>query len=422
MHFNKGAASVPRVWLLGFIFALLLSATGAKAQSSTYSCTYATSGSISGDTGGVVTVSTTYVEGPDGGPYPALDCIPRLYSCTSGNSCLVVVGGETSQQVLSLNPLSWLFTSNLVFLPNPTCTPVTDTFGDQAFQGYTFTETVPAKSSCGPPPPPPPPPPPQYTVTLSGLGTVVPSPIGFAQPNTLSINATVTDSNGNVAPGIDVHLALSAVNSSGGHQHGDDTSQLRTGTFPGFANTTYDVTTDATGSATTTFYAPSVSGTVLITATCESVTCTQAGPNSINIMVSGLVSLQSSPDFILVGGDLAVQAHPDNHYLTPQALLKAKELAHLWHTFEPAVPVLAYNDASLVWGGTFDIEWNQGGDWVGPHAEHRAGIVIDVRANGTDTAIPPAYFWLFNYYVRQLQGNTLKEGDHFHVRLLGVGQ
>jgi hypothetical protein len=257
-----------------------------------------------------------------------------------------------------------------------------------------------------------------YTVTLSGLAPVQPSPTALAAPpNTLAITATVTDSNENVVPGVDVHLVLSAVNSSGGHQHGDDMSQLRTGTFPGFANTTYDVTTDATGSAATTFYAPSVSGTVLITATCESVTCTQAGPNSINLMVAGLVSLQSPAlDFILVGN---IAPHIDSHYLTPQAILKAKQLAHLWHTLYPDIPRLAFNDASLEWGGTFDLD----SDWVGPHAEHRAGVVIDVRANGDiTTAIPQAYYGVFNQYVKQLGGNTLFEGDHFHVRLLGVGQ
>jgi len=250
-----------------------------------------------------------------------------------------------------------------------------------------------------------------YTVTLSNVTDTSPG-------STLPLIATVTDSTGAPAPGITVALAVSALNGSGGHQHGDDTDPDRTGLLNGVRQSVTATTlTDANGSYAFTYSSPNVSGTYKISASCVELACQQAAPQNVNVKVNDLVPMPTSSSYVLVGGGSAFP-HPDNHYLTKQALLKARELALQWRQMFPSLPVLAYNDASLVWGGTFDLDK----DWIPPHAEHAAGVVIDVRANGTATAIPVAYGLPFVLLVYSLGGNLVIESDHYHVRLLGIAK
>jgi hypothetical protein len=94
-------------------------------------------------------------------------------------------------------------------------------------------------------------------------------------------------------------------------------------------------------------------------------------------------------------------------------------------------PVLHLNDASLPWGGVYDICARPGActengivAWYGPHAEHRRGSVVDVRANGSDGSIPAINKKRFKSflenagvpYLHESQGST---NEHFHIRLLG---
>ena len=105
------------------------------------------------------------------------------------------------------------------------------------------------------------------------------------------------------------------------------------------------------------------------------------------------------------------------------------------------------NDASLIWGGVFDIK----GNWISPHEGHRKGIVIDVRANddtGATGAIPLSSFdnlkkMASSYYGADTQVHCTsnktdgqnrktptcvgKDGSqdtnrHFHILLLGNDQ
>ena len=52
---------------------------------------------------------------------------------------------------------------------------------------------------------------------------------------------------------------------------------------------------------------------------------------------------------------------------------------------------LGFNDASLIWGGKFDLS----GKWSGSHYEHGRGTVIDIRANEAVGAVQEPLFTSF---------------------------
>ena len=95
-------------------------------------------------------------------------------------------------------------------------------------------------------------------------------------------------------------------------------------------------------------------------------------------------------------------------------------------------PVLHLNDASLVWGGKFDIA----GKWVGDHKGHKKGIVIDIRMNSTLGSVPINKYEAFKIMASESYGADAQahcskgfsfikdqcKGDpnrHIHMLLLG---
>ena len=101
----------------------------------------------------------------------------------------------------------------------------------------------------------------------------------------------------------------------------------------------------------------------------------------------------------------------------------------------PAAPKLTLNDASLVWGGKFDIKgtWEQNPK---AHAEHRLGENIDIRANMNPGAVPSkiraaVFRWLGDASLPEdnispdfvidsanpLWENPGVANEHFHLRL-----
>jgi hypothetical protein len=128
----------------------------------------------------------------------------------------------------------------------------------------------------------------------------------------------------------------------------------------------------------------------------------------------------------------AVQGkHTDNHYLTPEAasvlwrMAASYNIEQRFKVFDPktkklvAPPVLHLNDASLVWGGLYDLKTK----WKPPrHLEHRRGTVVDIRANSKIGAIPPENFEEFQSMADDYGIDAFFEGEgfdyqHFHVRL-----
>ncbi|MFZ5523586.1 MAG: hypothetical protein ACOY9D_05825 [Pseudomonadota bacterium] len=266
------------------------------------------------------------------------------------------------------------------------------------------------------------------------------------------ITARVTSvQTGQPKQGAVVRFRLDADLTSGGHDHGEAYGRRSRGTIsssncvaqPGGAPDTYDCTTGPEGNTGFTFNAPAASGTHTITAACISHACSGSKTGKINVKVEGLAPIPSEPTiYALIGGE-ADKKHHDNHYLIGDALNQLVIMAINYHFLYPNEPVLHLNDASLVWGGKFDIK----GNWVGDHGAHRRGTVIDIRANTASGNIPERLFTDFKKLAAKtrtiLAGRVIPAkaevhcsrgrdysvdkciGDdnrHFHVILLGVNQ
>jgi hypothetical protein len=264
-----------------------------------------------------------------------------------------------------------------------------------------------------------------YTITLSGL----PIPPSSTTPSTaLPLVATVRDSSGNAAAGATVHLKIAAVPDSGGHQHGVDTDENRTGTINGEAQEFVAPTpTDSGGAFAFNFNAPIVSGTYTIAASCDDRICAQQGPNSVDVKVDGLVLLPGPGQYYYLIGNTSV--HPDNHYFSPAAKVNALILAYSYHKLFPKNPLIKFNDSSLPWGGVFDFTYDGNPrdlcatgpscNWGPPHSQHRFGTVVDIRRGGD--GVPELSVGNFENLVTKLKMAIVPEGNpsHFHVCLLG---
>ena len=212
----------------------------------------------------------------------------------------------------------------------------------------------------------------------------------------------------------DITLTLTAVDNSGGHQHG---SGRPTGNLS---------VTGGTTPLTFAYTAPAVSGNYTITARCTDGTCNEA-TGFVWVGIHGLVNIPSS-GFWNMYGDTGI--HPAGHYLAGDALGKLMDLARLYKQvyFPLNTPVLQLNDASLERGGVFDIDFvGRSTFWTPPHAEHQRGVVIDIQANGSATAIPDGNFPDFQDLLTSLGMTWWPEylnqsGGHYHVRLLGIAQ
>jgi hypothetical protein len=197
---------------------------------------------------------------------------------------------------------------------------------------------------------------------------------------------------------------------SGGHVHGETYGLRPRGTIignncvPEASGTpdTYDCTTGTEGYAGFTFGAPDVSGKHTITATCVSHACSDSKTTKVNVMVPNLIKIPETPLLYTLIGAIEGK-HTDNHYLTPEAvdilwgMAADYKMDHTFWQFNvrgtkmQAPPPLGFNDASLIWGGKFDLS----GKWSGYHYEHDRGVAIDIRANGASGAVPEPLFTSF---------------------------
>lgn len=116
-----------------------------------------------------------------------------------------------------------------------------------------------------------------------------------------------------------------------------------------------------------TYHAPEVSGENKVKAT----VCGDDTKEAIvKVKIPNLVALGTGNGYNLIG---ATTKHPDGWYVTPGVRTALQTIASRY--FAETGLRLDYNDASLVWGGKFDID----GSWGGSHSQHREGIHIDVR-------------------------------------------
>jgi len=264
-----------------------------------------------------------------------------------------------------------------------------------------------------------------YTLTLEipAPAEVEPSGIIAANGHTkLVIAKVVNTQSGQPKTGVQVSLSVDVQANSGGHNHDAGRHVApHTGTLSVSSGTTA-----ADGTVGAIFSAPAASGIHTVTATCN--TCTnKTVTGSITVKVDGLVSAGTAEGYFVFIGSNA--HHSDNHYLTPAALNNLGKLARYYHLAFPTNHFLHVNDASLVWGGLFDICSLAGAcgsvhPWTSPHSEHRKGTAIDVRANQLPDAIPNSNDAAFQDMIKDLGGKFLLENpgtpnEHYHIKLHG---
>jgi hypothetical protein len=217
---------------------------------------------------------------------------------------------------------------------------------------------------------------------------------------TVALVARVVDQNGQLVPNVNVRLEATAVANSGGHSHHD--ANRPNGSLGGSGGTP-NVVTGNTGTTGFVFgfTAAEISGSHEIAATCTD--CTQDGPDTVRVMVSGLQELGPGADYDLIG---QTTPHPENHYGTASLIASLRILAQAYAKAFPGNR-LAYNDMSLEFGGLFDIA----AGWRPPHRSHRLGTDVDLRL------VPARQRQALRHLIRQSGiGTILVEGDHWHLR------
>lgn len=283
-------------------------------------------------------------------------------------------------------------------------------------------------------------------LSLSGGGTVEPG-------STLDGLSVIVICDGGPSPGVPVIITPEVDFTSGFHTAGHSTTR------PAGSVSVPSGTTDSQGRIDFAFTAPAPAGTHSIHAQCApGVLCNTPTPITITVKVEGLEPIPSSAFYTLSEADGSNigdngKHDGDNHYLTPEAIAVLDQLAFQYAaSFDnPANRIpqqLHINDASLPWGGQFDIT----GNWGRPHIEHRRGTVVDIRANLKTGNIPETEFKRFNRASQKtsqelgvtvdavihcskrkdlppadrpkppfclLPDGTVDANRHFHVRLLG---
>ena len=219
-----------------------------------------------------------------------------------------------------------------------------------------------------------------YTITLTPAAPTT-------EPSTLlSFNAVVKDQNGVVKPNKLVTIKADVQGGTGGHIHNENRPKggFTCSSALGLSPASCTLTTDASGQAPFEFMATPISGKHTITATCDG--CGNTETKSVDVMVSGLIPIPDAPllyslkDSKGVVGAIAGQ-HTANHYLTSTAIEQLVELANLYKTKINTKSVLYLNDASLEWGGLFDVSIDA--PWSSPHILHDRGVSLDIRAENS---------------------------------------
>lgn len=261
-------------------------------------------------------------------------------------------------------------------------------------------------------------------ISLSGLAET--RPAGTGGKATVDLTAIVTQG-GNPKAGVAVSFSEDVTPNSGGHEHHDvDRPRGRLSGVQG--------ATDANGEVKLIFTAPEVAGIHTVKATCASCSNTSA-TKEIQVKVPDLIHIpadsQTPSRYVFVG---QTSKHPKSHFVTNDS----------WETLQLVIDTfialgwgqVGINDASIEWGGMFDIEgkWlqkymNSNGIWVtGGHAEHRNGEQVDVSfsrpasvsmqlrknafhevCNKNRTSLSPDILW------HQTDGYA----PHFHLYLTG---
>lgn len=218
-------------------------------------------------------------------------------------------------------------------------------------------------------------------------------PAGTGGSSDLKLTAKVTQGN-NAKPGVAVSFSASVLPNSGGHEH-DDPYRPKGIVDP------VNGTTDSNGEIMVKFKAPEVAGIHTIKATCA--TCSNSpATKEIQVKVPDLLPISpNAPQntdgtfvYALTSVDKTHQGngryHLNQYYLTQQSQINLQSMVKAFA--KEGWGTVALNDASLFWGGRYDITAN----WGAPHAAHRDGREIDIsftRAQNPVSAVKQKIFY-----------------------------
>ena len=264
-------------------------------------------------------------------------------------------------------------------------------------------------------------------ISLSGGREIRPS--GTGGNSSAELTARVTQGTTPKA-GVAVQFTTEVTANSGGHDH-HDASRPKGALAPTTG------TTDVNGEVKFQFTATQMAGAHSITATCNNCV-NKTATEKVIVKVPDLVNIFALPyrdaQWAYPGVGQTTE-HSDQHYLTVAAAARMLDISRKFQKIWPGAPRLTLNDASLIWGGKFDISgtWQQNPQ---AHAEHRIGENIDIRANTRPGAVPTnireeVFRWLRKTSrpadnisldfvidsVTPLWENPGSANEHFHLRL-----
>jgi hypothetical protein len=249
-------------------------------------------------------------------------------------------------------------------------------------------------------------------LSLSGPPEVLPE-------QSVQFVAKVVDGWGSARSGVDVSFKSEVQPNSGGHDSNHPHASRPVGSF-----SSAQVRTDFRGEARATFSSPAPAGVHTITATCEF-----CSPKTVSrqllVKVPDLFQIPadsaSPPRYVFVGFD---RNHSSRFNLRLDALQSLRML--VLHFQSIGWGQLGLNDASLPWGGLFEVDVSSGAKfWGPPHAGHRLGDEIDIsflRPGGISQAtIKRAYDTTCDVKQTAIPANIYWhafQAPHFHVYLL----
>lgn len=203
-------------------------------------------------------------------------------------------------------------------------------------------------------------------------------PAGTSGNATAGLTARVT-SNGEPRSGVLVSFVSDVTSLSGGHDH-HDVARPKGSVSPAGG------LTDANGEVKVTFQAPGFAGIHTVTAACSDCSNSPA-KREVRVRVPDLLPISPNPPknpdgsyvYALTSVDRTHQGfgryHLGQYYLTLNSNINLLSMIRAFA--DEGWGTVALNDASLFWGGRYDIQ----SDWTGSHNGHREGREIDVSFN-----------------------------------------
>jgi hypothetical protein len=209
----------------------------------------------------------------------------------------------------------------------------------------------------------------------------------------------------NAAPGTTVSYELIRIPNSGGHYHGGETSNPLAAGRCSPPSQTLNGPWPQNAPAVVT--APDVCGSVKYLSRFSAGTPAVI-ENLIEIMFESLLPIPQTTGIELKP---PTSSHPSPYWADPPFITKLRELGEKY--FAQRGKNIVITDASLPWGGRFDIEPEKT-EWLPPHEEHRNGRQADIRLRGMTDADRKA----FQEICLALGITTeIHSGNHWHIRL-----